>query len=85
MITIANILVVFAHTNIFRKTFFPTPPEVDLVIIKGMKYDSQKKLPPITEKEIRDALRIASPLEAPSPDGIVNKAPQTRALQLPLI
>ena len=68
--------------NIFRNTFFPTPPEADLGDILGAKYDNQIQLPPITEKEIQDALRKASPLKAPGPDGIINKALQTGAPQL---
>jgi hypothetical protein len=39
-------------------------------------------MPQITEKEIKDAIRTASPLKAPGPDGIANKALQTGTAQL---
>ena len=68
--------------HIFRKTFFPTPPEAELEDFHEMEYSNQIQLPPITEREIKDALRAASPLKAPGPDGIVNKVLQTGAPQL---
>lgn len=62
--------------DLFRDTFFPAPPEADLGDIQGVEYRDQVELPPITEKEVRDAIRAASPLKAPGPDGIANRALQ---------
>jgi hypothetical protein len=39
-------------------------------------------MPQITEKEIRDTIRAASPLKTPGPDGITNKALQAGADEL---
>jgi hypothetical protein len=50
-----------------------------LADIQSAEYSSQIELPAITEKEVRDAIRAASPFKAPGPDGIVNRALQTGA------
>ncbi|RYN71832.1 hypothetical protein AA0119_g13652, partial [Alternaria tenuissima] len=68
--------------DIFRDTFFPVPPEADLEDIRNAHYDDQVDMPPVTEKEVRDAIRAASPLKAPGPDGIINKALQAGLAQL---
>lgn len=68
--------------ELFKDTFFPTPPEANLEDIRDAEYSSQIELPPITEKEIEDAIRAASPLKAPGPDGITNKALQAGMPQL---
>jgi hypothetical protein len=39
-------------------------------------------MPPVTEKEVRDAIRAALPLKAPGPDRIINKALQAGLAQL---
>jgi ribonuclease HI len=62
--------------DLFRDTFFPVPPEADLRDIQSAEYSGQVQLPPITEKEVRDAIRTAAPLKAPGPDGIANRALQ---------
>ena len=69
-------------TEVFRNTFFPLPPEADLEDIQSAQYNNQIDLPPITEKEVRDSIRAASPLKAPGPDGITNKALQAGIAQL---
>jgi hypothetical protein len=68
--------------DVFREAFFPAPPEADLDDIQDAQYDKQIDMPQITEKEIRDAIRGASPLKAPGPDGIANKALQAGTAQL---
>jgi hypothetical protein len=68
--------------DVFRKAFFPAPPEADLDDIRDAQYDDQIDMPQITEKEIRDAIRAASPLKTPGPDGIANKALQAGTAQL---
>ncbi|KAB2110395.1 hypothetical protein AG0111_0g1384 [Alternaria gaisen] len=65
-----------AKADVFREAFFPVPPEADLEDIRDAQYDNQIDMPQITEKEVRDAIRAASPLKAPGPDGIVNEALQ---------
>jgi ribonuclease HI/exonuclease III len=62
--------------ELFRDVFFPTPPEADLEDIENAEYSGQIETPPIEEKEVRNAIRAASPLKAPGPDGITNKALQ---------
>jgi hypothetical protein len=62
--------------ELFRDVFFPTPPEADLGDIANASYSGQIEMPPIEEKEVRTAIRAASPLKAPGPDGITNKALQ---------
>jgi DNA topoisomerase IB len=61
---------------LFRNIFFPPPPEADLEDIQNAEYNDQIELPPITEKEVRDAIRAASPRKAPGPDSIINRALQ---------
>ena len=62
--------------ELFRDVFFPTPPEADLEDIENAEYNDQIEMPVIEEKEVRTAIRGASPLKAPGPDGITNKALQ---------
>jgi hypothetical protein len=62
--------------ELFQDVFFPTPPEADLGDIQDAVYSGQIDMPPIEEKEVRTAIRGASPLKAPGPDGITNKALQ---------
>ncbi|KAL5371116.1 hypothetical protein PMIN02_013118 [Paraphaeosphaeria minitans] len=68
--------------ELFRDIFFPAPPEANLEDVRDAEYSGQIGLPPISEKEIEDAIRIASPLKGPGPDGITNKALQTGRAQL---
>jgi hypothetical protein len=62
--------------ELFRDVFFPTPPEADLEDIEHATYSDQIEMPPIEEKKVQTAIRAASPLKAPGPDGIMNKALQ---------
>ncbi|OAQ61321.1 reverse transcriptase [Purpureocillium lilacinum] len=62
--------------ELFRKVFFPTPPDASLDDIDSAVYTDQVSLPPIAEQEVEDAIRNAAPLKAPGPDGIVNRALQ---------
>lgn len=62
--------------ELFRKVFFPKPPDANLDDIDTTVYADQISLPPIAEQEVEDAIRNAAPLKAPGPDGIVNRALQ---------
>ena len=52
------------------------PLEADLRDIQSAEYSGQVQLPPIAEKEVRDAIRTASPLNALGLDRIANWALQ---------
>ena len=56
--------------------------EADLEDIRDAQYDNRVVMPPMTEKEVSDAIRAASSLKAPGPDGIANKALQAGAAHL---
>ncbi|KJK73496.1 hypothetical protein H634G_11258 [Metarhizium anisopliae BRIP 53293] len=60
--------------DIFRRAFFPCPPEADISDIEGAVYPERIDMPAITEQEVERAIREASPLKAPGPDSIPNKA-----------
>jgi hypothetical protein len=62
--------------EMFQGVFFPAPPEADLGDLENADYNSQIEMPPIKEKEVQTAIRATSPLKAPGPDGITNKALQ---------
>ncbi|KID81777.1 pol-like protein [Metarhizium guizhouense ARSEF 977] len=62
--------------DIFRRAFFPCPPEADISDIEGAVYPERIDMPAITEQEVERAIREASPLKAPGPDSIPNKALQ---------
>jgi hypothetical protein len=68
--------------DVFRETFFPAPPVGDMGDIRDAQYDNQVVMPPVTKKEVRDAIRAASPLKAPAPDRIANKALQAGTAHL---
>lgn len=68
--------------DVFRDTFFLVPPEADLEDIRNAHYDNQVDMLLVTEKEVRDAIRAASPLKALGLDGIINKALQAGSAQL---
>jgi exonuclease III len=65
--------------EVFRRTFFPRPPVADLRDTHGVQYTGQISQPPITEKEILEAIRSTSPLKAPGPDGLPNRVLQVTA------
>jgi hypothetical protein len=65
--------------EVFRRTFFPRPPVADLRDTHGVQYTEQISLPPITWKEIPEAIRSTSPLKAPGPDGLPNRVLQAIA------
>ncbi|KAI6789402.1 hypothetical protein KC331_g213 [Hortaea werneckii] len=66
-------------TEVFRRTFFPRPPAADLGDMQDAQYAGQISLPPITEKEILEAIKSTSPLKAPGPDGLPNRVLQAAA------
>jgi hypothetical protein len=68
--------------ELFRDVFFPTPPEAELGDIGDTAYNGQIDMPAIEEKEVRTAIQVASPLKAPGPDGITNKALQAGAASI---
>lgn len=68
--------------ELLRQSFFPPPPTADLEDIRTAQYENQLQLPPITEKEVLEAITTTKPLKAPGPDGIPNKALQTCANML---
>ena len=53
--------------------FFPTPPPANLTDIRGYKYKATSKWKPITQNEIRKAIRATPPDKAPGPDKIPNR------------
>lgn len=65
--------------EVFRRTFFPRPPVADLRDTHGVQYTGQISRPPITKKEILEAIRSTSPLKAPGPDGLPNRVLQVTA------
>jgi hypothetical protein len=65
--------------EVFRRTFFPRPPAADLEDMQDAQYAGQIDLPPITEKEILEAIKSTSPLKAPGPDGLPNRVLQATA------
>ncbi|KAG0156962.1 hypothetical protein PDIDSM_4145 [Penicillium digitatum] len=58
--------------NLLRKVFFPQPPEADLSDINTTQRE-QYRLPPITDTEVRAAVKKAPPNKAPGYDTIPNK------------
>lgn len=61
-----------AKAELLCKTFFPTPPEPDLADIDNYEYPPPIELPPITTREIREAILKAPAKKAPGTDGIPN-------------
>ena len=59
-----------AKAEIFRATFFPPPPEVDLADIRNFTYTEQLTFPRITEQEIQRAVRRMPSKKAPGTDDI---------------
>jgi len=65
--------------EIFKRAFFPSPPEAEIGDIENAIYPDRITMPPITEQEVERAIQEASPLKAPGPDGIPNRALQLAA------
>jgi hypothetical protein len=59
--------------EVFRRTFFPRPLAADLEDMQNAQYARQIGLPPITEKEILEAIESTSLPKAPGPDGLPNR------------
>jgi len=75
--------------ELLQATFFPTPPEADLDDIPGYVYPDPVPMPPVTKRELQEAILRASVNKAPGPDGIPNQIlhlalPQLLPLLLPL-
>ncbi|KAJ0129529.1 Uncharacterized protein HZ326_27370 [Fusarium oxysporum f. sp. albedinis] len=63
--------------QLFRKTFFPSPPDTELSNTESASYHVSITMPPITTREAEEAFIKSAPLKAPGPDGIT-----TRVLQI---
>ncbi|CRL30042.1 Endonuclease/exonuclease/phosphatase [Penicillium camemberti] len=61
--------------NLLRKVFFPQPPEADLSDIRHShaSYREQYQLPPVSDTEVRAAIKKAPPDKAPGYDTLPNK------------
>ena len=68
-----------SKAELFREAFFPPPALADLTDTQDAQYAGQIDLPPITEKEVMEAMLTTKPMKAPGPDGIPNKALQAAA------
>ncbi|OQE08718.1 hypothetical protein PENFLA_c128G08495 [Penicillium flavigenum] len=64
-----------AKVDILRKVFFPLPPEADLSDLQRSSQNqrNQIQVPPVTDTEVRAAIRRAPPDKAPGYDTIPNK------------
>ena len=58
--------------NLLRKVFFPQPPEADLSDIHT-SHREQFQLPPVTDTEVRAAIKRAPPNKAPGYDTLPNQ------------
>lgn len=56
----------------FRTTFFPQPPPADLSDTASFQYPEPIEFPPITAREIQEAVRGAKAGKAPGEDGMPN-------------
>lgn len=56
--------------EMFKQAFFPPPPEVDLTDTRGFEYPSPIQLPPITLREVTEAIRRMPGKKAPGKDTI---------------
>ncbi|GFF80079.1 predicted protein [Aspergillus lentulus] len=56
--------------EMFKEAFFLPPPEVDLTDIRGFEYPSLIQLPPITLREVTEAIRRMPGKKAPGKDTI---------------
>ncbi|EDN04466.1 predicted protein [Histoplasma mississippiense (nom. inval.)] len=59
-----------AKANLFKETFFPPQPNVDLSDTTNQRYSDQLTFPPITEQEITRAIGSMAAKKAPGQDGI---------------
>ncbi|EDN08137.1 predicted protein [Histoplasma mississippiense (nom. inval.)] len=59
-----------AKANLFKETFFPPQPDVDLSDTANQRYSDQLTFPPITEQEITRAIGSMAAKKAPGQDGI---------------
>lgn len=71
-ITKQHIIYPGQKAELLRESFFPVPPIADLDDITDAAYGEEIPLPPITTKEILDAIYAASPHKSPGPDGLPN-------------
>ena len=71
-----NVISVDEKAELLRQAFFPAPPPADVDDIHMARYEDQVRLPPITNKEVQEAIESAKPLKAPGPDGMPNKVLQ---------
>src|SRR6267154_660511 len=51
-------------SELLKETFFPALSEADLQDIRGIAYDDQIELPPITEREVLQAILETLPIKA---------------------
>jgi hypothetical protein len=56
--------------EMFKQAFFPPPPDVDLTDIEGYEYPHPIQLPPITLREVTEAIRRMPGKKAPGKDTI---------------
>lgn len=56
--------------EMFKQAFFPPPPDVDLTDIEGYEYPHTIHLPPITLREVTEAIRRMPGKKAPGKDTI---------------
>ncbi|GAT19404.1 pol-like protein [Aspergillus luchuensis] len=56
--------------DMFKDAFFPQPPEVDLTDVRNYKYPSPMQLPPITRREVTEAIRHMPGKKTPGKDTI---------------
>jgi hypothetical protein len=77
--TISKVTEAREKAEVFRRTFFPRPLAADLEDMQDVQYARQIDLPPITEKEILEAIKLTSPLKAPGLDGLPNRVLQATA------
>jgi hypothetical protein len=61
--------------NLLRQVFFPPPPVADLSNITGSNPSPSGQIlfPPVSQQEVRDAIKRAPPDKAPGEDGIPNR------------
>ncbi|KAJ6117949.1 reverse transcriptase [Penicillium sp. IBT 18751x] len=73
-----------SKADILRRSLSPPVPQANTrdIDARDGRYPQPHQTPPITAKEIRDAIDRAAPDKAPGPDGIPNLAIQ-RAIQVP--
>lgn len=68
--------------KLFRKAFFPAPPEPDLQDINEANDLTHIPFPDIKDKEIYLAIKSTPPFKAAGPDGIINQVLHITASQM---